>query len=159
MLYIIISNSRSPGGGNGNPLQYSCLDKPMDIGAWWANSLWSHKEWIQLSNWAVRQSVFKFPCVPWMLHFSLRYNSQASKFTLKVFSPVVYSILSCTIITTSLSLAVTSHFQISLWQPLICFLWICFLWIFHIKGIITVCGILCLIFFETMDVIHVTCLY
>ena len=25
---------RSPGGGNGNPLQYSCLDKPMDRGAW-----------------------------------------------------------------------------------------------------------------------------
>ena len=26
----------SPGGGNGNPLQYSCWDNPMDIGAWWA---------------------------------------------------------------------------------------------------------------------------
>ena len=25
-----------PGGGNGNPLQYSCLDNPMDRGAWWA---------------------------------------------------------------------------------------------------------------------------
>ena len=23
-----------PGGGNGNPLQYSCLEKPMDKGAW-----------------------------------------------------------------------------------------------------------------------------
>ena len=27
---------RSPGGGNGNPLQYSCLETPMDRGAWWA---------------------------------------------------------------------------------------------------------------------------
>ena len=27
---------RSPGGGNGNALQYSCLEKPMDRGAWWA---------------------------------------------------------------------------------------------------------------------------
>ena len=27
---------RSPGEGNGNPLQYSCLDNPMDRGAWWA---------------------------------------------------------------------------------------------------------------------------
>ena len=26
--------SRSPGEGNGNPLQYSCLDNPMDRGAW-----------------------------------------------------------------------------------------------------------------------------
>ena len=27
---------RSPGGGNGYPLQYSCLENPMDRGAWWA---------------------------------------------------------------------------------------------------------------------------
>ena len=28
---------RSPGGGNGNPLQYSCLGNPMNRGAWWAS--------------------------------------------------------------------------------------------------------------------------
>ena len=27
---------RSPGGGHGNPLQYSCLKNPMDREAWWA---------------------------------------------------------------------------------------------------------------------------
>ena len=27
---------RSPGEGNGTPLQYSCLEEPMDRGAWWA---------------------------------------------------------------------------------------------------------------------------
>ena len=27
---------RSPGEGNGNPLQYSCLENPTDGGAWWA---------------------------------------------------------------------------------------------------------------------------
>ena len=27
---------RFPGGGNGNPIQYSCLENPMDRGAWWA---------------------------------------------------------------------------------------------------------------------------
>ena len=27
---------RSPGGVHGNPLQYSCLENPMDKGAWWA---------------------------------------------------------------------------------------------------------------------------
>ena len=27
---------RSPGEGNSNPLQYSCLENPMDGGAWWA---------------------------------------------------------------------------------------------------------------------------
>ena len=25
----------SPGGGHGNPLQYSCLENPMDRGTWW----------------------------------------------------------------------------------------------------------------------------
>ena len=30
---------RSPGGGHGYPLQYSCLDNPMDRGAWWATVL------------------------------------------------------------------------------------------------------------------------
>ena len=27
---------RSPAGGHGNPLQYSCLENPMDTAAWWA---------------------------------------------------------------------------------------------------------------------------
>ena len=30
---------RSPGEGNGNPLQYPCLENPMDRGAWWATVL------------------------------------------------------------------------------------------------------------------------
>ena len=29
---------RAPGEGNGNPLQYSCLENPMDKGAWWATA-------------------------------------------------------------------------------------------------------------------------
>ena len=32
----ILESGRSPGGGHGNPLQYSCLENPMDRGAWWA---------------------------------------------------------------------------------------------------------------------------
>ena len=32
----IPGSGRSLGGGHGNPLQYSCLEKPMDRGAWWA---------------------------------------------------------------------------------------------------------------------------
>ena len=31
----ILGSERSPGGGNGNLLQYSCLEKPMDRGAGW----------------------------------------------------------------------------------------------------------------------------
>ena len=32
----IPGSGRSPGVGNDNPLQYSCLENPMDRGAWWA---------------------------------------------------------------------------------------------------------------------------
>ena len=33
---LISGPGKSPGGGNGNPLQYSCLENPMDRGAWQA---------------------------------------------------------------------------------------------------------------------------
>ena len=33
---LMPGSGRSPGEGNGNPLQYSCLENPMDRGAWWA---------------------------------------------------------------------------------------------------------------------------
>ena len=33
---LILELGRSPGGGHGNPLQHSCLENPMDRGAWWA---------------------------------------------------------------------------------------------------------------------------
>ena len=33
---LIPGLGRSPGEGNDNPLQYSCLGNPMDRGAWWA---------------------------------------------------------------------------------------------------------------------------
>ena len=32
----ISGSGRSPGEGRGNPLPYSCLENPMDRGAWWA---------------------------------------------------------------------------------------------------------------------------
>ena len=32
----VLGSGRSPGEGDGNPLQYSCLENPMDRGAWWA---------------------------------------------------------------------------------------------------------------------------
>ena len=41
---LIPELGRSPGGGNGNSLQYSCQKNPMDRGAWWAYRPWGHKE-------------------------------------------------------------------------------------------------------------------
>ena len=42
---LIPGLGRFPGEGNGNPLQYSCLENPRDRGAWWAtNSPWGYKQ-------------------------------------------------------------------------------------------------------------------
>ena len=41
---------RAPGEGNGNPLQFPCLEKPMDRGAWWAKVHGVAKSWTQLNN-------------------------------------------------------------------------------------------------------------
>ena len=35
---LVPGSERSPGEGNGNPLQYSCLENPMDRGAWWVTA-------------------------------------------------------------------------------------------------------------------------
>ena len=42
---LIPGSERFPVGGNGNPLQYSCLENPMDRGAWWATVLGVTKSW------------------------------------------------------------------------------------------------------------------
>ena len=41
---------RSPGEGNGNPLLYSCLENPMDGGAWWATVQEDAKSRTRLSD-------------------------------------------------------------------------------------------------------------
>ena len=46
----IPGSGRSPGGGNGNALQYSCLENTMDRGAWWATVHRVAKSWTQLSD-------------------------------------------------------------------------------------------------------------
>ena len=47
---------RSPGEGNGNPLQYSCLANPMDRGAWWATLHRVAKSWTRLSDFTFWRS-------------------------------------------------------------------------------------------------------
>ena len=41
----IPGSGRSPGGGHGNPPQYSCLEDSMDRGAWWATVHGVAKSW------------------------------------------------------------------------------------------------------------------
>ena len=49
-LGSIPGSGSSPGEGNGNPLQYSCLENPMDRGAWWATVHGVAKSRAQLSD-------------------------------------------------------------------------------------------------------------
>ena len=45
---LIPGSGRFSGGGHGNPLQYSCLENPMDRGTWWATVLRVAKSQTQL---------------------------------------------------------------------------------------------------------------
>ena len=47
----ILGLGRSPGEGNGNPAQYSCLENSMDRGAWWATVHGVTKSWTRLRNY------------------------------------------------------------------------------------------------------------
>ena len=49
-LGSIPGSGRSPGEVNGNLLQYSCLENPMDGGAWWATVHGVTKGWTRLSD-------------------------------------------------------------------------------------------------------------
>ena len=47
---LIPGSGKSPGGGHGNPLQYSCLEHPMDREAWWATVPRVTKSWTRVKQ-------------------------------------------------------------------------------------------------------------
>ena len=62
----IPGSGRSPGEGNGNPLQYYCLKNPRDRGAWWATVPGVTKSWTRLSD-------FTFLSFPYIYNISTFY--------------------------------------------------------------------------------------
>ena len=50
MQVLSLGSGRSPGEGNGNPLQYSCLEISMDRGDWWATVNGVQKSQTELSD-------------------------------------------------------------------------------------------------------------
>ena len=56
---LIPGSGRSPGGGQGNTLQYSCLENPMDRGAWWAAV---HEVINSLQTWLRRLRTHNHKC-------------------------------------------------------------------------------------------------
>ena len=49
---LIPGSGKSPGGGTGNPLQYSCLENPLDREVWWATVHRTSQRRTRLSSWA-----------------------------------------------------------------------------------------------------------
>ena len=66
---------RSPGEGNGNPLQYSFLENPMDRGAWQTTEHGVAKSWTWQSNWVHTHIYTHTPCKK--LLFLLDYSTDA----------------------------------------------------------------------------------
>ena len=60
----IPGSGRSPGGGNGNPLQYSCLENSKDRGTWWATGHGIAKSRTQLSTRTSLPSAMTVDSVP-----------------------------------------------------------------------------------------------
>ena len=69
-LSLILPSVRSPGEGNGNPLQYSCLENPMDRGAWQATV---HGVTRVRHNLAIKQQSI-FPL--FKTHISITFNQK-----------------------------------------------------------------------------------
>ena len=71
-VWFLSQSGGSPGGKHGNPLQYSCLEHPMDRGAWWAKvhrvaESWTQLKWLSthhLKDWFKISREFKIVYVP-----------------------------------------------------------------------------------------------
>ena len=64
---LIPGSGRASGGGNGDPLQYSCPGNPMDRGAWWATVHGVTKEldmteWLNNNNNNYSRNFMNFSC-------------------------------------------------------------------------------------------------
>ena len=95
----IPGSRRSPGEGNGNPLQYSCLENPMDRGAWWATVHRVTRSWTLLSDFTL-----------WISGAVQCWNGfliSAFKWVYLSFSPLLFTCLLCTAICKA---SLDSHF-------------------------------------------------
>ena len=55
---LIPGSGRSLDGGHGNPLQYSCLENPMDRGAWWSTVHEVTDSWTQLKQLSAHRLLY-----------------------------------------------------------------------------------------------------
>ena len=68
---------RSPGKGHGNPLQYSCVENPMDRGAWWAIVHWVTNSRTQLKRLSMQPSLWSISHIcTWILEKTITLTRQ-----------------------------------------------------------------------------------
>ena len=66
---------KSPRGGNGNPLQYSCLGNSMDRGAWWATVPEVAKSWTQQTKQATKATrVYSTTWGTWSIFYNYKWS-------------------------------------------------------------------------------------
>ena len=65
----ILGWERSPGGGHGNSLQYSCLENPMDRGAWWVQSMGSPRV---RHNWSDLAHISTYILYKWDIFIAIK---------------------------------------------------------------------------------------
>ena len=105
-LGSIPGSGRSPQEGNGNPLQYSCLENPMDWRAWWATVHGVAKSWTRLCDFTF---TFKpLQCLRYCAHYWISFH------------PISHSSLSqlyCYIIPAAVSIPATTRDEVllSMW--------------------------------------------
>jgi len=83
-LGLIPGSGRSPGKGNGNLLQHSCLENSMDVGAWWATVHGVVKSRTQLSNFTFFLLSFKDKCVCFLYLLFLKKEGVYTVLTLSI---------------------------------------------------------------------------
>ena len=78
----IPGSGRSPGVGISNPLQYSCLENPMDRGAWQTTAFGVAKSQKWLSDWAAKQTYVPIWSIYWLPDF---YNKAIDYWVIQIF--------------------------------------------------------------------------
>ena len=73
-LGLIPGSGRSPGEGNGNPFQYSCLGNPMNRGDWWATVHGVGHNWV--TNTLSEELLFMCIISVNIYHLIQNYNSE-----------------------------------------------------------------------------------
>ena len=82
---LISGLGRSPGGGNGSPLQYSCLENPMGRGAWLATVQGVAKSCTWLNDWACK--------ITFILLMNLQFRQGLAGITFLLGAEIIWSLL------------------------------------------------------------------